>query len=217
MVIGFAGVVPLRADIAEITLQQVSDDTFAALKTNSPFRRSIGINDTIVLTGIARIQNDVVATLFDTGTSESYLVSKTVNREGWRLVGVKGDESDLDSLTAKIQVTGGELVSIRYEKLPQESRKPKSGSRSSSGSSQLSSSQMKQAKYYAINYKGEHPADGFGRLPPPEVVSKLSRMTVQQRESLNRDMLQLLNKGVGSEARRKIYVQKIDKSLQGRR
>jgi hypothetical protein len=76
---------------------------------------------------------------------------------------------------------------------------------------------MKEAKYFAINYKGEHPADGYPKLPPPEVVKKLSRMSVQQRETLNRDMLQLRNRGVGGQDRIRIYNEKIDRTLSGRR
>jgi hypothetical protein len=203
---------------SRILPEPVTEEHFAALKAHSPFLRSVGLSDSVVLTGVARIENDVFATLFDTETRESHVVSRRENPQGWQLVDVRGDEADLESLTAKIQVAGGEVISIRYEKLPSKSDHGNSGSRSGvGGSSRLSSSQLQQAKYAAVNYRGEHPADGFPRKPPPEVVEKLSKMSVQQRESINREMIELRNRGLGMEERRKIYGEKVDRTAQGRR
>lgn len=197
--------------------EPVSEESFAVLKTNSPFRRSVELSDSIVLTGMARIEDEIFATLHNTETTESHLVSKAVNPRGWQLVGVRGDEADIESLTAKIQVAGGEVISIRYEKLPPRSSRGKSGSGSSGGSTRLSSSQLRQAREGAVNYRGEQPADGYPNLPPPETVQKLSRMSVQQRESLNRKMLELRNRGLGLDERRKIYEDSIDRTVGGRR
>lgn len=204
---------------SRILPEPVTEENFAALKTHSPFLRSLGPSDSIVLSGVARIENEVFATLFDTKTTESHVVSKTTNPQGWQLVGVRGDEADLESLTAKVQVAGGEVISIRYEKLPSKTAKgkPGSGGGSAGGSSRLSSDQLKQAKYAAVNYRGEHPADGYPNKPPPEMVQKLSKMSVQQRESINREMIELRNRGLGMEERRKIYVDKVDRTLRGRR
>tara|TARA_R110000850_G_scaffold55417_9_gene131090 strand:+ start:1467 stop:2207 length:741 start_codon:yes stop_codon:yes gene_type:complete len=197
--------------------EQLTEENFAALKTLSPFRRSLALSDSIVLTGMARIESDVFATLFDTETKDSHLVSRATNPEGWQLVGVRGDESDLESLTAKVQVEGGEVVSIRYELLPQKVTRKSPGSSSGSSSPRLSSAQYKQAREAAINYKGEHPADGFPNLPPPEMVKKLSKLSVQQREGINRQMLELRNRGLGLDERRNIYINKVDQAVGGGR
>ena len=49
------------------------------------------------------------------------------------------------------------------------------------------------------------------------MVAKLSRLSVSQREDINRQMLGWRNKGLGLDERRKIYEDLVDRSMQGRR
>jgi hypothetical protein len=195
----------------------VTEGDFSAMKEHSPFRRTVGLSDSIVLTGMARIEENLFATLVDTETREAHLVSRFANSMGWQLVGVRGDEDDLESLTAKILVTGGDVVSIRYEKLAPRSSKSGSGSSSGGNSSKLSAGQLKEAREAASNYRKGFSADGYPDEPPPEVVQKLSRISTQQRESINRVMIGLRNRGMGMEQRKKIYGDMLDKTLQNRR
>ncbi len=195
----------------------VTDRDFTAVKEHSPFRRTVGLSDSIVLTGMARIEEDLFATLVDTETREAHLVSKTANSMGWQLVGVRGDEEDLESLTAKILVTGGDVVSIRYEKLPPQSRKGGPGGSSSGNSGRLSSGQLREARDAASNYRKGFSSDGFPDKPPPDVVQKLSRMSMQQRESINRQMIEMRNRGMGTDQRRKIYVDMVNRVSSSRR
>lgn len=197
--------------------EPVTVETFADLKTRSPFLRSLGISDSVGLTGMARIENDVFVTLYDTETSKSHFVSRRANPLGWQLVDVQGKESDLETLTAKIQVAGGEVVSIRYEKLPPKPASGAPGSPSRGGAVPLSPPQLEEAKQAAVNYRKGYSADGFPKEPPPEIVQKLSRMNVQQRETINREMIELRNRGLGMEERRRIYIERVDQSLQGGR
>jgi hypothetical protein len=144
----------------------VKEEDFEALLTNSPFTRSLGVSDSIILTGIAQFENDVFATLLDTKTMESHVVSKTANFQGWQLVGVGGNAAEMRTWSAKIQVPGGEVVSIRYQQPPKKTVLAKSGAGSSGGSAgnspPLSSAQLSEAKNAAVNYK-----EGFSlrRLP----------------------------------------------------
>lgn len=199
----------------------VTKDDFTAVIEHSPFRRAVGLSDSIVLTGMARIEEDLFATLVDTETREAHLVSRTANSMGWQLVGLRGDEEDLESLTAKILVAGGEVVSIRYEKLAPRSTRNGSGDHSGGGSggssNQLSAGQLREAREAAADYRKGFSSDGFPKEPPPEVVQKLSRMNLQQRESVNRVMLGLRNQGMGMEQRRKIYLDLLDQTLRNRR
>lgn len=88
---------------------------FMALKQSSPFTRTIDISDSLLLTGIAEIDGKPVATLIDTKTSQSYVISDTPNSEGWKMVGLtEGDE--LEQLVASISVSGGEVVNVRYDR-----------------------------------------------------------------------------------------------------
>lgn len=189
----------------------VTTKNFTALKSESPFLRSVGLSKSLVMTGIATIEDDLYATLIDLETKESFLVSEEANDGGLQLVAMDGDEDDLETLTAQIKIEGNQVVAIRYEQLSaKDLKRPSSGSSGSSGTKPLSSSQLLDAKKSAINYKAGTSSDGFADKPPAEIVQKLSRMSVQARENLNREMLQLRNKGLGSDARKKIYVKKVD-------
>lgn len=168
----------------------------------------------MILTATARIGETLYVSIFDTETTESQLISVSENREGWQLLGVQGDETDLESLTAKVQLNGGQVISVRYQKREPNFSKRKPGS---TGSTKLSSSQMNEAKKAAAKYKEGFSADGYPRQPPPEIVKKLSKMSAQQRESINREMIELRNRGLGMEERRRIYDQKVDRASQGRR
>ena len=195
----------------------VTDENFEEIRTRSPFLRSVGLSDSIVLTGVARIEENLYATLLDTETTESHVVSTQANSEGWQLVEIRGNETDLESLTAKVQVAGGEVVSIRYEKLPAISGGGKPGSGSSGGgSSRLSDSQLREAKESARNYREGFSSDGYRDKPPPNIVEKLSRMSTTQREMINRRMIELRNRGMGTDDRRRIYDDMVNRTSQGR-
>lgn len=194
-------------------------EDFDALVTNSPFTRTLGISDSLILTGVAHFEQDVYATLLDTKTFESHVVSKTPNNQGWQLVGVGGRSEEMQTWSAKIQVPGGEVISVRYQKPPP--RPPKSKAGSSSGGSggsapAISSTQMNEAKSAAVNYKEGFSSDGYPKAPPPEMVAKLSRLSTSQREDINRQMFGLRNQGLGLDERRKIYEGLVEKSLQRR-
>ena len=68
-----------------------------------------------------------------------------------------------------------------------------------------------------MNYKEGFSGDGYPRQPPPETVAKLSRLSVQQREEINRRMLETRNRGMGMEDRRRMYESMVDRAAQGRR
>ncbi|MDA7926885.1 hypothetical protein N9B21_02490, partial [Verrucomicrobiales bacterium] len=201
----------------------------AMLKESSPFLRSIGLSEAIVVTGIAQIEDGVYATLFNMETQESYLVGEEANSEGWQLVDIRGDQSDLESVTARIKVAGSDIVSIRYEKLPEKAfkRGPVSTKRSSSGGGTgphggpdprvLTKDQMDDAKRGAHNYREGFLADGYPDKPPPSTVAKLSRLSSKQREAINIKMYEYRNRGLGLPERAKIYEGILDKTLQGGR
>lgn len=200
-------------------------EDFQALMTNSPFTRTLGVSDSVILTGIAHFDGDVFATLLDTKTMESQVVSRTPNFQGWQLVGVTGDPERIQTWTARIQISGGEIVSIRYQKPPAKIVRKSSGGNSGSGRSSvgssadnppLSKSQVEEAKNAAVNYREGFSSDGYPQKPPAEMVGKLSRLSVSQREDINKQMLGLRNRGLGLDERRKIYENLVDRSIQGR-
>jgi hypothetical protein len=198
------------------------EEIFDALMANPPFTRSLGFSDSIILTGLAKFDQDIFATLMDIKTMESQIVSKTPNRDGWQLIDVGGHPDRSETWFAKIQIRGGEIVSIRYQKPPP--RLPKSGTSGKGGSSSsaggnlpaISDKQLSEAKAAAMNYKEGFLADGYPDKPPPEMISKLSRLNTSQREEINRTMFGHRNQGLGLDARRQIYEGLVDKAIQRR-
>lgn len=224
------GEAPFFSGNSSVRPESVTKESFAALQNRSPFQRSIGLSQSLVVTGIFRIEEDVFATLFDVEERESYLVGEEANSEGWKLVSVNGDPSDLETFTARIKVAESEVVSIRYEKLPAKAfRKSSSSSRTGKGGGGgvgphggpdprvLTRDQMADAKKGALNYREGFHADGYPDKPPPATVAKLSRLTTQQREAINVKMYEYRNRGLGLPERAKIYEKMIDRSLQGGR
>lgn len=201
--------------------REVRMEDFEALLTNPPFTRSLGVSDSLILTGVARFEQDVFATLLDTKTFESHVVSKTPNYQGWQLIGVGGHTAEIQTWSARIQIPGGEVISVRYQKPPPRPARSKSGGSGPGGSTggnspSLTTAQLDEAKKAAVNYKEGFNADGYPKAPPPEMVAKLSRLSTSQREDINKQMFGLRNQGLGLNERRKIYEGLVDRSLRGR-
>ncbi len=226
VLLGLGGVMTLRGaeeDDGAIP-RALQEDAFDALLAGSPFTRSLGVSDSLILTGVVHVEDDVLATLLDTRTQESQVVSRQPNFKGRRLVGLEGSPERTQTWSARVQIPGGEVVSIRYQKPPPRSGGSKSGARngSSSGSTSgdklppLSDSQIKEARLAAENYKEGFSSDGYPRQPPPEMVAKLSRLSTGQREEINREMLGHRNRGLGLDDRRKIYEGLVDRAVQRR-
>lgn len=219
---GFASLNLARAD--DDLPQPMAANAYEALLTGSPFTRTLGVSDSLILTGLLYREDEVVATLLDTQTFASQVVGKTPNLQGWQLVGVGGDPANRQTWTAQIRVQTGEIVSIRYQSPPQRpasSRSSSSGSRSGSSGSggnapPLNESQMREAQRAAVDYRQGFSADGYPRTPPPEMVERLSRLSVSQREEINRRMFGLRNQGLGLDERRRIYEGLVDRAGQQR-
>ena len=208
----------------------VSEEVFSDLMEHSPFLRTLNLPRSLILTGVAEIEGETVATMLDLDTQQAYVVSEQTNGEGWQLVELKGDKSDIETLTAQIRVAGSEIVSIRYEKAP-----PVSGIKGVAVSTRigngtpgggtgphggpdprvLTPDQLADARNAARNIKDGFQADGYAdrQTIPPEVVSKISRLSVKQRESINVKMFEFRNRGLGMPERVQIYNRLLDREL----
>lgn len=215
---------------------RVGEDQFAALKQHSPFLRTLDLSKSLIITGVARIDRELVATLIDLDTRKTSVVSRdTVSPEGWQLVEVKGNLSDIETVTARIRMAGGsETFSIRYEKAPPPAKmiagavvSNRVGNGSSGGGTGphggpdprvLTPDQMTDARNAARNIREGFKADGYGdnQTIPPEVVSKISRLSVEQREGINVKMYEYRNRGLGMQERQQIYNRMLDQTLERR-
>lgn len=228
-----------EADAAEESFglpEGITEDLFAPLREHSPFLRTLDLSKSLIITGVARINDEPVATLLDLETRRTSVVSReVVSPEGWQLVEVKGNLSDIETLTARIKMSGGgEIFSIRYEKAPPPVKTgngtmvagrvgngtPGGGTEPHGGPDPrvLTPDQMNDARNGARNIREGFKADGYGdnQTIPPEVVSKLSRLSVEQRESINVKMYEYRNRGLGMQERQQIYNRMLDQEL-GRR
>ncbi|MEM6280456.1 MAG: hypothetical protein AAF733_13320 [Verrucomicrobiota bacterium] len=207
--VGWSGI----ASADNILPRPVTEESFSDLRESSPFRRAIDYSDSLVFTGVARIEGNLYATLFDSESSESHVVSETPDENGWQLVDVSGDEADLESITAKIQVQSGEVVSIRYQQMEFKSQPGNAGgSRESSLSQEQIDAARRAAQDPAVGFRG----DGYRGPPPPEVMAKLRQISPAQREQLARRVMQMRNNGVESEVRTQFYREALDRAVRGR-
>ncbi len=193
----------------------VSENDFAALKGNSPFLRSLDLSQSLVLTGVATIEGELFATLVDRETKATHVVSKAANPKGWRMVGVEGDRSDFLTVSAQIAMEGGEVFSVRFDERqvqPPDPRAAGGGGRGSSGGSGGNASP-------SANYREGISSDGFRGPPPPEIVEKMSRMTVEQRDRLVTEIARIRerNPNLSSEERQGIFRRMVDRMAQERR
>jgi hypothetical protein len=208
--------------------QPLSEEVFEKLLDSPPFIRTLGVGDSLILTGIANTSGTTIATLFDTDTKKSHTVSQKPNHEGWQLLGVGGDPKKNKTWQAKIQIRGGEVVTVRYAEPPPRLPRVLGGGLSGGvngsggnggppgGSPQLSRADEAVAKNAAVNYKEGFTSDGYPEAPPKEMVERLSRLSVGQREDINRQMIGLKNQGLGMPERRKIYEGMVDRALRQR-
>ena len=214
---------PIMGQASEsVDLPSLDTRVFEVLYQNSPFTRSVDPANSLLLTGVATIQGEVVATLFDTATGKSQVISKEANQQGWALVGLEGDGSESRTWRAQVRLAGGEVVEVRYQRPPVKGAGGAAAGGGGAGGTPgsapaLSSSQLAEAKKAAVDYREGFSSDGYPNRPPPEMVEKLSRLSVSQREEINRQMLGYRNQGLGLDERRRIYENLVDRTVQGRR
>ncbi len=153
--------------------QPVNDDDFRALRASSPFTRSLNLSDSLILTGIAQIGDETIATVIDKTSKESYVVSSEANAQGWRMLEVEGDQSDLQKITAKIVVAGGEIVSVRFDE-----------------------NQLKRGETKPAPGSGMGRGSGGKRMggPPSEIREKLGKLSEDQRRKLFDKLRQIREK-----------------------
>lgn len=92
--------------------QPISAQDTADLLTNSPFTRSLDLEDSLQLTGVAYVDGRPVVTVYDRETKQSILVSEEPNAHGWSLRDVSAP-SDLHGTQATVMI-GQEIVHLGY-------------------------------------------------------------------------------------------------------
>ena len=93
----------------------VDSTHFSALMKHSPFTRALNLSDTLVLSGIANLDDEPVATLIDTADGQTFTISEDPNHLGWKLVEFERPD-DLEVAIASIAVENGEVIRVYYDK-----------------------------------------------------------------------------------------------------
>ncbi len=95
--------------------QSVSAKHFDALMKQSPFTRAFNLSDTLVLSGVAKLNDKPVATLIDTVDGQTIAISASPNHLGWKLVEFERPD-DLEVAIASVAVDNGEILRVYYDK-----------------------------------------------------------------------------------------------------
>ena len=112
---GWAVINGQAEEVASYAPERAGEEDYRELMENSPFTRSLNLSSSLVLTGIAHIDEAPMATVIDLETKHSYFVSGEPNAQGWKLVELSPGE-DLEATSVKISVGSGEMVRVRYDK-----------------------------------------------------------------------------------------------------
>ncbi|MGI8604858.1 MAG: hypothetical protein ACR2OZ_17955 [Verrucomicrobiales bacterium] len=91
----------------------VTTARFVELIERPPFRRHLSLSDALVLSGVARLPNGAMVTVWNRTTGESFIVTPTPNPQGWRLVSLS-ESTDLKSMTATI-AAGDQQIALRFD------------------------------------------------------------------------------------------------------
>ncbi len=95
--------------------QPLTAEHFRELKASSPFTRVLDLSESLMLTGVARLNGKPMATLMDRQSKETFVISEVPNPKGWKLIEITGGgAADLETVSATISVSG-EMVSVRYD------------------------------------------------------------------------------------------------------
>ena len=92
----------------------VDESQWEPLRAQSPFTRTLFLSESLILTGVAEVDGQPVATLMDTEAAESIAVSKQPSERGWKLVEMSGWD-DIETAMVVIAVESGESIKVRYD------------------------------------------------------------------------------------------------------
>lgn len=91
----------------------VTAANFSHLLDQPPFRRSLSLSESMVLSGVAVLPDGPMVTLWNRRTGESFVVGTSPNPQGWKLLELT-QSTDLRSVAAVISAAGQEL-SLRFD------------------------------------------------------------------------------------------------------
>ncbi|MCB1278894.1 hypothetical protein [Prosthecobacter sp.] len=142
-------------------LPEPIDFSFAdELLTRSPFTRTVNLQASLQLTGVAYVDGRPVATVLNTETKQRFVVSEEPNALGWRLVTASAG-ADLHLTQVEMQV-GDEVIAMHY----QGQQISPAGSVNGSKSMFAGSGKKDGGKIKTSSFLGEHGKEMYSSLSP---------------------------------------------------
>lgn len=180
--------------------RSIGGSDFRELMENSPFTRALNLSDSLILTGVARLEGKTVATLMNMDTKETYVISDVPNPQGWKMVEIT-EGGALDTVTAKISVAGGEVLTVRFDenRLKPGEAKPASGAGGGSVRSGGKESDEERRKRYA------------------EIREKMGKMSDQQKDQMRKFMEKRMkdNPNMSREERGQVFREAMERATSG--
>jgi hypothetical protein len=153
------GITTIHPALGELDLDsdlpQPLDPGFAEeLVYGSPFTRSVSLEDSFQLTGLAMVDGRPVATVVNRLTKERLVVTEEPNALGWRLIEAAGS---FDPSLTEVQVMiGTEVVAMHYQGSQLQSGGAENGVRGSASRIASSGSGKSGEKFRASSFLGEN-------------------------------------------------------------
>ncbi len=196
--------------------EPLTADDFAPLKTSSPFLRSLDLSQSLKLTGVARIEGQLYATLVDRESKKTHLVTQAANPEGWRMVAVAGNQADLTTVTAEIAMASGEVFAVRYD---EQQLHPPESQPGALGGAQGGPQRGADGRPVYSDFREGISGDGFRGPPPPEMVAKLEKLDEKARDRLIQGIREYRDKNpdVSREDRQRLFTRMVDEELRRKR
>ena len=203
-------------EVAPVIPEPVTADDFAPLKMSSPFLRSLDLSQSLKLTGVARIEGQLYATLVDRESKKTHLVTQAANPEGWRMVAVAGNQADLTTVTAEIAMASGEVFAVRYD---EQQLHPPESQPGALGGAQGGPQRGADGRPVYSDFREGISGDGFRGPPPPEMVAKLEKLDEKARDRLIQGIREYRDKNpdVSREDRQRLFTRMVDEELRRKR
>ncbi len=189
---------PCRADPLESLSEPVIPEArlFDALRTTSPFRRTLNISDTYVLRAVATFEDEAFARVYNRDTGQTVTIQAGGgNESGLFLVEVvePGGEEGLSGVMAKVSFAG-EVAELRYD--PEQLAPPvpdrKAGGKEGEGAKrQRGPTPEERERYNSLSPEVKERFHDYIR----QTMKKYPDMSREERGNIIRGALQKLSEG----------------------
>lgn len=187
-------VVPSTSEMSVVP-QTVTREHFSALRTQSPFLRTLNLAETYSLRAVAQIDGKPVATLYNRNTKKTLTISKDeANSAGIQMVEIIPGKA-LDGVTVKVSF-GGEVVDLKYDadqlgQLARTSSKKGDGGKKDGDGKRKGPSEEEKKRYESLTKEQREKFHQYAR----QTMQKYPNLSREERHNMIRGALSRLAEG----------------------